>query len=187
MTYLILGIILFCGVHLFPSAVSARLTLISILGENGYKGIFSLIAIGGVILMVVGYSNIEYTQIYIPPAWGRLATLVLMFVSIWLFAAANMSTNIKRLTRHPMLWGLVIWSFAHLLVNGDLASLILFAGLGCFGLLAMISANLRGAKKQIQKVPLVKEVMLIVAAVVGYGVLVVSHQYLSGVALIELG
>ena len=183
MTYLIIGVVLFCGVHLFPAIITMRQTLISRFGENAYKGLFSLIALTGIVFMVIGYSRAELIQVFNPPVWERNVTVILMLLSLILFAAANMPGNIKRVTRHPMLWGLVLWAVGHLLANGDKASLILFAGLGVFGLLAMLSANLRGATKQTHKVPLQKDIMIIVAGVVAYVVLAFAHPYLFGVAV----
>ena len=184
MSYLILGLALFTGPHLiFPSWVALRSSLINRLGENGYKGVFSLLAISGIVLMVVGYSRMAFLQVYTPPQWGRHVTLILMAVSLILFAAANMPGNIKRVTRHPMMWGLVLWAVGHLLANGDKASLLLFGGLGVYGLLAMMSANLRGAQKQTYSVPVKKDVIIIAAGLVVYVVLVIVHPYLFGVAV----
>ena len=91
MYYLILGLILFAGLHLLlPSWISFRGTLIKRLGENGYKGMFSLLAISGIVLMVVGYSRVAFLQVYTPPQWGQHVTLILMAVSLICFAAANM-------------------------------------------------------------------------------------------------
>lgn len=184
MNYLILGLILFAGVHLLlPSWPSLRAGLIKRLGENGYKGLFSLLAISGIVLMVVGYSRVAFLQVYTPPPWGRHVTLILMAVSLILFAAANMPGNIKRIIRHPMLWGLVLWAVGHLLANGDKASLLLFGGLGVYGLLAMMSATLRGAQKQTYAVPVKKDAIIIAAGLVVYVALVIVHPYLFGVAV----
>ena len=183
MTYLIIGVALFCGIHLLPAATGLRRSLIAGIGENPYKGLFSVIALAGIVLMVVGYSRAELAQAFNPPIWGRTATAVFMLVSLILFAAANMPGNIKRITRHPMLWGLVLWAIGHVLSNGDRASLILFAGLGVFGLLAMLSANLRGAIRQTNKVSYVKDIMIIVAGTIAYVALVFAHPYFAGVAV----
>lgn len=184
MTYLYLGVIIFTGMHLFPAAAGVRQTLISRIGEKSYMGIFSLIVLGSTILMGVGYSQARFINLYNPPVWGRSMTAALMLLSLILFAAANMPGNIKRLTRHPMLWGLVLWSMGHLCANGDKASVVLFGGLGLFGLIAMLSANLRGAVKQQDKVPLTKDLMVIVAGIIAYGVFVFAHPYLFGVSVI---
>ena len=180
MFYLILGLALFAGVHLFPTFVSLRQTLIGRLGENGYKGLFTVVAVAGLVFMVIGKGDADVQQIWSPPAWGRTATSVMMLFSLSLFAAANMPTNIKRFTRHPMLWGLTLWSVGHLLANGDLASIVLFGGLGVYALLGMASANMRGALKQTVKYPVTKDAMVAVAGVVAYALFLFLHPYLTG-------
>ena len=183
MTLLIIGLGLFCGVHLLPTVTNLRQILIARLGENGYKGLFSLLVVIGIVLMVIGFPRVELIQIYEPPVWARTTTAIFMLLSLILFAAANMPGNIKRFTRHPMLWGLVFWSVGHLLSNGDKASLILFGGFAIYGFLAMLSANLRGATKQIKKYSVAKDIMVILAGTIVYVVLVLAHPYLFGVAV----
>lgn len=184
MTYLMIGMLLFGGVHLFPSAVALRQGMISRLGENGYKGVFSLISFAGLGLMIFGYAHAGKVDIYVPIPGLRSVTVLLMALSMVLFAAANMPTNIKRVTRHPMLWGLVVWSVAHLLANGDQASLVLFGGLGVYGLLGMLSANLRGAQKQQQKVPFAKDVMTVAGGLIVFVVIFFAHPWLFGVTVL---
>ena len=183
MTLLIIGLALFCGIHLLPTITQLRLSLITRLGENGYKGLFSLVALSGIVLMVMGFRQVEPVQVYESPIWARTTTAIFMLLSLILFAAANMPGNIKRFTRHPMLWGLVFWAVGHLLSNGDLASLILFGGFAAYGVLAMLSANLRGASKQTEKVPLTKDIMVITGGIVVFVVLVLLHPYLFGVTV----
>ena len=169
MGYLLAGLGLFTGIHLvFPALQPLRASMKNRLGDNGYKGLFSILALAGIVLMVVGYRQAEFSHVYTPPTWGRTLTGILMAFSLILFAAANMPGNIKRFTRHPMLWGLVLWSMGHLAVKGDVAAIILFGGLGAFALLAMMSANIRGAKKQSHTLPLRKDMMIIVAGLVVY-------------------
>lgn len=183
MALLITGLALFCGVHLFPSASNLRRSLMARLGGKTYQALFSLMALAGIVFMVIGYSRVEPGQIYDPPMWARTTTAIFMMLSLILFAAANMPGNIRRFTRHPMLWGLVFWAVGHLLSNGDQASLILFGGLAAFALLAMLSANYRGATKQIIKYSLAKDIVVILAGTVAYVVLVLVHPYLFGVAV----
>lgn len=183
MFYLVTGLILFAGIHLLPTSVTLRNSLIARLGENGYKGLFSLLSLAGIVLIVLGFSHASKVTLYqLPPAL-HLVTIVLMAFSMILFAAANMPTNIKRITRHPMLWGLVLWAIAHLLVNGDRAGVVLFGGMAIYGLLGMVSANQRGARKQEYKVPLPKEAITVIAGLVVYGVIIALHRTLFGVAV----
>ncbi len=185
MNLLMLGIVLFIGVHLLPSFVSARRAVMERLGPGAYKGLFSLLSLAGLVLMVVGQYRADFQPLWQPPAWGRNAALVLLLPAFVLLAAANMPSNIKRYTRHPMLWGVTLWSAGHLLANGDRASLLLFGSLGAYAVFDMLSANLRGAVKQVQVYPRVKDGVTVAAGLLVYVVLLWLHPYLFGVAVLR--
>jgi len=154
------------------------------LGSGPFRGLFSVISLAGLILIIYGKSKAGFVPLWEPPGWGKDVVVVLMVPSFILLAAANMKSNIKLFTCHPMLWGVALWSAAHLLANGDLASLFLFGSFGVFSLFAMFSANLRGATKQVTKYPFTKDAAVIVAGIVTYGVFMFLHPYLFGVAII---
>src|SRR5229473_1884924 len=184
MFFLVLGIVIFVGIHLLPTFVSLRQRLVARLGAGLYKGAFSVIALAGLILIVVGMATADFQPVWEPPAWGRTAALATMPLSLILLAAANIPSNIKRYTRHPMLWGVFIWSVAHLLANGNLAALVLFGSLGAFSLFDMLSANMRGASKQETVYPITKDAITIVAGLAAYGALLFLHPYFFGVSII---
>ena len=184
MNLLILGIVIFIGVHLLPSFVPLRRAAMDRLGPGAYKGVFSLLSLVGLVLIVVGKYLADFQPLWQPPAWGRFAAIVLMLPVFMLLAAANMPSNIKRFTRHPMLWGVTLWSVGHLLANGDRASLLLFGSLGAYAVFDMLSANLRGAVKQVVVYPIAKDGMTVAAGLLVYGVLLWLHPYLFGVAVI---
>ena len=183
MDILISGIVIFFGMHLVPS-FGGRGKIITALGEGRYLGMYAVISMIGFILIIYGKSQAGFQSIWLPPVWGAKLTVVLMVLSFILLTASNMQTNIKRFTRHPMLWGVTLWSVAHLLANGDFASILWFGSFGIFSLVAMLSANIRGAKKQQQKYAWTKDVMVIIAGLVIYGVFIFLHSYLFGVAVI---
>lgn len=184
MVWLILGVIVFFGIHLLPSFPSVRQSLFDRLGEIRYKGVYSLIALGGLVLIIVGKAYAEFVPVWEPPAWGRHLAMTLMPLSFMLLASANMPTNIKRFTRHPMLWGITLWAGAHLTANGDLASLMLFGAFGTFALFDMWSANRRGSTKSEARYPLGKDAIVVVAGLVVYGVFLFAHPYLFRVPVI---
>jgi uncharacterized membrane protein len=175
MFFLVLGIVIFVGIHLLPSFVSLRQRLVTRLGEGPYKGAFSAIALTGLILIIVGMAMADFQPVWEPPAWGKTAALAIMPLSLILLVAANIPSNVKRYTRHPMLWGVFLWSVTHLLANGDLASLVLFGSLGAFSLSAMFSANIRGASKQETIFPIVKDAITTAGGLVAYGILLFLH------------
>lgn len=184
MTILILGMIVFIGMHLVPTFQDFRGVLVRALGENKYKLLFTLISLGGLILIVLGKYRAEYVHLYTPPPWGRHAAYPLMLFALWFLVAKNLPSNLPRLTRHPMLWGVTLWALAHLLANGDLASTILFGGFGLFAIFDMWSANRRGARKSAVKVPVVKELMVAGVGVLVFGAFLYLHPIIFGVAVV---
>ena len=184
MFILALGLTVFFGLHLLPSFVELRSNIITRLGKGAYKGLFSVISLSGLILIVIGKSMADFQPLWEPPIWNKNVVMGLMLLSFIFLASANMPSNIKRFTCHPMLWGSTLWSGAHLLANGDLASLMLFGAFGVFSLFDMISENMRGAAKQETKYPFTKDVIVIVAGIVIYGALLFLHPYLFNVSII---
>ena len=134
MTYLLAGLIVFFGVHLLPAAPRLRARWLAKLGAGGYKAAFSLTAAAGLALLVAGMAWSPRIDLWRPPAWGAGAAAALMAPAFILFAAANFRCRIKRLARHPMSLGVLLWAAGHLLANGELASLLLFGGFAAFAL-----------------------------------------------------
>lgn len=183
MNTMIAGLILFIGVHAVPGLGGLRQTIVSRLGEKPYKAVFAVSSLLGLILIVMGKGEAAFVYLYEPPAWGRLLAVPLMLLAFVLMPAAHMRTNIKRVTRHPMLWGVVLWAVAHLATNGDLASTILFAAFAAYSMLAMVSANLRGVTKSTTRYPLSKDAIVVVAGFLAYGAFFFLHPYLIGVSI----
>lgn len=184
MTLLIVGLIIFFGIHLLPTFSSVRTRLVEKFGEMRYKGLYSLLAATGLIVIIVGMIYRDFVHLWIPPVWGRHAAMTLMLPATILLVAADFRSNVKRFIRHPMLWGVTLWACAHLLANGDLASLILFGSFGSFALFDMVSANLRGSEKSTQVYPVSKDVKLVVIGMVVYVLIIIVHPYVIGVPVI---
>lgn len=129
---MILGLTVFIGTHGFTTCRSARADLIAKIGENAYKGIYSVLSLIGFALIVYGFAQYRATgwvDIWTPPNWTRhLASLLVLLAAISLVAAYSQG-HIKRILKHPMLVGVKLWAFAHLLANGDLGSIVLFGSL----------------------------------------------------------
>lgn len=131
-------------------------------------------------MLVVGMGQAPRVPVWNPPAWGARVPVFAMPVALTLLVAAFMPTNLKRLTPHPMLWGVTVWAAAHLMANGDLASLILFGSFGAFSLFDMWSANRRGAELSTRVVPYWRDVLVIAVGVIAYVGLLHSHEMLFG-------
>jgi uncharacterized membrane protein len=126
---LILGLAIFIGTHVFVSMRGERAKLIARLGELPYKGLFSLVSILGLVLIVYGFGRYRregLIPVWTPPDFLRHVTEALMWPAFVLVAAAYIPGNIKRALKHPMLAGVKLWAFAHLLSNGDLGGIVLF-------------------------------------------------------------
>ncbi len=97
--------------------------------------------------------------------------------------AAYVPGNIKRMTAHPMLWGVTLWSLLHLLANGDLAGLLLFGSFGLYSVHAMSSQSARGAKPATQRRPVFYDVATIAIGLLVYWLALTYHGKLFGVAV----
>jgi len=143
---MILGLAVFVASHVFVTRRDARAALIARLGEWPYKGLFSVVSIVGVILIAWGfahYSATEWIDVWSPPAWTRHVTVALMWPSVILVVAAYIPGNIKRSLKHPMLAGVKLWAFAHLIANGDLGSIVLFGSILAWAVFDRISLKRR--------------------------------------------
>jgi uncharacterized membrane protein len=133
MTILVLGLIIFLGVHSVRMfANDWRTAQIARLGEGPWKGLYSLASIVGFLLIVWGYgaARANPTMLWNPPEWTRQLTIVLTLVSFVLIAAAYVpGTRIKAWLGHPMVAGVKVWALAHLIGNGTLAGAILFGSI----------------------------------------------------------
>lgn len=148
MTLLIVGLVLFIGIHLVPVAQPLRAKLVTRLGDRRYRGLFAATAGVGLILIIVGYHlRPERLQLFEPLAAARAAAPLVVTLAFVLFGVANMRSHIRHTLRHPMLLGLMLWSGVHLLANGDLAGTILFGSFFGYSLVALASAIARGAVK----------------------------------------
>jgi len=181
---LLIGLVVWSAAHLLKSAgIPIRARLIAAVGFDPYRGLFSLVILASVAMMIFGWRSATPSVLYTPPAWSVVATDVLMFAALLLFAASALPTNIKRVLRHPQLTGLVVWSAAHLLANGDSRSLLLFGGLGSWALVSMLAINRRdGAWQKPAALPISAELKPFAAAVALYVLLFSVHPWIAGVS-----
>ncbi|MFN4009733.1 MAG: NnrU family protein [Pannonibacter sp.] len=148
MLYLIAGLVLFFGCHGVTMKRDLRTRLITRLGEGGYKGLYSLVSAAGLALIIFGYGQARFDGaplVYEAPTWLRhLALLLLLPVFVFLIAA-YVPGRIKTAAKHPMLVAVKLWALAHLLANGDLASVLLFGSFLAYAVIDRISLKRRPA------------------------------------------
>ena len=120
MTSLVVGVLLFACVHFIPSlAPSLKANVLTKIGEDAYKGVFSLLLLGAFCVIIVGWRSVVAEPIYLSfPALHKVA-LWLLACAFLVMAANTRQSRLRLLIRHPLLTGVVLWSVSHLLLNGD--------------------------------------------------------------------
>jgi uncharacterized membrane protein len=144
---LIVGLFVLLGSHVFVTFRVAREDALARLGRNGYRAIFSIVSIAGLVLVVWGYSEYrahEFLPVWSPPAFMRHITVGLMLLASIFIATAYVPSHIRAWLKHPMFASIKTWAFAHLLSNGDLGAILLFGSFLAWGVYARIAAKRRG-------------------------------------------
>ncbi len=130
MTLMVVGLLVFLGSHSVRIfAEDWRSARLAAMGEAKWKLAYSVVAIAGFVLIVVGYgqARLDPVPLFSPPVWTRhLAALLTIPAFVLLAAAYVKGTRIKAAVGHPMVAGVKIWAFAHLVANGTLADVVLF-------------------------------------------------------------
>jgi uncharacterized membrane protein len=126
---MILGLVLFLGVHSLTTQRELRASIIASTGEGGYKIGYALVSVAGLALIVWGFAHYRATgwiDVWYPPRALKHIAVALMLPAVILVVAAYLRGRIYTTVKHPMLSGVKLWAAAHLLANGDLGSIILF-------------------------------------------------------------
>lgn len=137
MLLLILGLILWSGSHLFKRLLPERRAA---MGDAG-KGLVALVSLAGIVLMVLGYRAAPYIEVWSPPTFLTHLNNLLMVVAVFLLGVGNVWGVVRTKMRHPMLGSVKVWALAHLLVNGDVASIVLFGGMLAWAVVSVIMIN----------------------------------------------
>jgi uncharacterized membrane protein len=187
MVYLIIGLVLFLGVHsveIFSSTFRAN--AIARMGERPWKLLYTLISIVGFVLIIWGYGQARQDPIllYAPPVWMRHVSALIMLPVFPLILAAYMPGRIKTALKHPMLAAVKFWALAHLLANGMLADVLLFGSFLAWAVADRISFK-RRAVRPIHTAPPNKmnDVIAVAAGLAIYAAFVLwLHQWMIGVS-----
>lgn len=151
MLYLVLGLVVFLGVHSVRIVADDwRTQTRARMGEGAWKGLYSLASAVGLALVVWGYglARQQPVALWVPPVGMRHAAALLTLLAFFLLAAAYVPRNaIKARLHHPMVLGVKVWALAHLLSNGNLADVVLF---GAFLLWAVLSFRAARQRDRVQ-------------------------------------
>ncbi len=184
---MILGLALFFGAHVVTTQRALRARLIAVQGNNAYRIVYSLISALGLVLIVWGFAHYRTTgwiELWRPPRAMTHVALALMLFSAILLVASYVRGRIYTAVKHPMLAGVMLWALAHLLVNGDLGSIVLFASFlvwAAFDRITLMHRSDPGAPP-IPVNGIRADVIAVFAGVVLYlGLAFVFHPYVIGV------
>lgn len=159
MISLVLAAAFFVGIHVVISGTTVRDRLAAQLGDHGFRGVFSLLSVVGIVWMGVAYGHAPSINL-----WGKassfrplalgLVLLAFLFIGVGLTTPSPTAVGgeaqldepepargILRITRHPFLWGVALWAFTHLILNGDAASCVLFGALLALALVGPASID----------------------------------------------
>lgn len=179
MTIMIAGLILFHTIHVVPMNSAIRDSLAERFGEGTYKGVFSLVSLIGLGLIIWGKSSAEFVELYDPPVWGRFATMLLVLVAFIFLAAFHTKGHIRSWLRHPMLIAVILWSFGHLLANGDVASVLLFGSFLVYSIADLMVCRIRGTIVSIEP-KIAHDAIAVVAGILVYTIILSMHGILFG-------
>ncbi|MCI1190811.1 NnrU family protein [Calidifontimicrobium sp. SYSU G02091] len=147
MTILILGLVLFLGTHSVRIVAEGwRTATIARVGPGVWKGVYSLVALAGFVLIVWGYGLARQSPVVLwtpPLAMRHVASLLTLIAFVMLSAAYVPRNGIKARLKHPMVLSVKVWAFAHLLANGTLADVLLFGGFLVWAVLDFRAARQR--------------------------------------------
>lgn len=186
MALLIVGLIVFLGTHSVRIVAPAwRDHALARLGEGPYKGLFSLVSIAGFALIIVGFGRAasDTGLLYLPPFGLRRLTEALMLPALILAVASLFPQGyIKHAVRNPLLIGTALWAFAHLIVNGETAAVVLFGAFLAWSIVDLATQRGRTAPAA-AKPSAVYDALAVVSGVALYGLLIWRlHAWAFGVA-----
>ncbi|MGD1035766.1 MAG: NnrU family protein [Roseiarcus sp.] len=192
MLILIVGIIVFLGVHSLATARDWRAAWIARFGEGPYKGLYSLISLVGFALIVWGFSRYRaegLIPVWTPPTWTRPLTILLMWAAFVALACMNPApSRIRGWLRHPMLAGVMIWALAHLLANGDAGGMLLFGSFLAWTVYDRISVTMRGDPGAASVAAFTRaDGVALAIGTLAYAAMILLHPWLIGVNVIGLG
>jgi uncharacterized membrane protein len=143
---MIVGLVLFLGVHTLTTQRGLRARCIASMGEGGYKIAYAIASLAGLALIVWGFAHYRASgliPVWTPPTFLKHLNVALMLPAVILVAASYLRGRIYTAVKHPMLTGVKLWAFGHLLANGDLGGIILFGAFLAWAVFDRISLKRR--------------------------------------------
>lgn len=180
MLFLIIGLVLWVAAHLFRRlAPGQRAAMTDRLGDKS-KGVFAVLILVSLGFIILGYRNAPYVEIYAPAAALKHLNNLLMLIALIVYSAGMSKGVLWTKIRHPQLWGTSIWAFAHLLIGGDLASVLLFGTMLVWAQASVLLYNAQeGAWLRPAAGALKRDLVMVGGVLVAYGVIGWIHIVLG--------
>ncbi|WP_425040784.1 NnrU family protein [Primorskyibacter sp. S187A] len=175
MLLLIIGILLWVAAHYFKRLAPAKRAG---MGDAG-KGVVTVGILAGLVLMILGYRWAEFIPVWSPPGFMVHINNLLMLVGVFVFGMSATTGRLRGKMRHPQLTAVKIWAVAHLLVNGDLASIILFGSMLAWAVGSVILINRAEDWQRPEPGDAKKDVLLIVITIVVFALMTGAHALLG--------
>jgi uncharacterized membrane protein len=182
MVYIIIGFIIFTAIHILTLATTERLKLINKYGEVRYKLVFSLISLIGLSLMLYARFDSGHFIKESNEFFYHFHKEILYIATILIVAAYIPKNSIKKYLKHPMLIGIGIWSFTHILINQHLNHILLFTSFLLFSFIMLIGLIKREPTKKL-KAEVKYDFLTIILGTISYYTIVITHKYLAGIPL----
>jgi uncharacterized membrane protein len=185
---MILGLVLFFGAHTLTTHREMRARVVAGTGgEHVYKLVYSLVSLAALALIIWGFAHYRATEfwpIWTPPTFLKHLNIALMLPAVILVVAAYIRGRIYAKVKHPMLAGVKLWAFGHLLANGDLGGIILFGSFLAWAVYDRISLK-RRADAGAPPIPvggLTNDLIAVVVGIVAYLALAFAfHPVVMGI------
>jgi uncharacterized membrane protein len=167
MALLIIAALVWLGIHFGIAGTRLRDAIVAHIGEQPFRGLFSLLAILAIVFLIKAWAGASTTPLWYAPDWLRWVLVAVMLVAIVLFVAsvsqrnptivggeapeARQPTGIQRVTRHPMLWSFALWAAVHVIGAGDTAAILFFGTFLVTALVGMPSIDAKLARRDPSK------------------------------------
>ena len=162
MAMLILASLIWLGLHIGVAGTGLRGMIAGRIGDQGFRGLFSVGSIAAIIFLVVSFNHAPRSSLWLAPEWLRWILAALMLPAAYLLLASFTTVSLKpedagtrrgtargvlRVTRHPMLWSFALWATVHILGNGELAATLFFGTFALTALAGMPSLDAKVARR----------------------------------------
>lgn len=179
MWMIVLGLALWSAAHFVKVwAPGRRAALAKSVGVLPAKIAIAVVLLIATVLLVMGYQSAEHIDIWYPPGFLVHVNNLLMILAVFFYVSGQIPSLVRRRVRHGQLTGTKIWALAHLLANGDLASIVLFGGILAWAVVMVIGINKRDGKPtELPPATTLGLVIHLIVTLVVFGAITWAHNW----------